>query len=72
MRRILALAVLTGAIMLTPSVAEARFHIVCFLDHRLSDDPIVFPNQAGVSHPHDFFANNHDHSVLDVRIHGRG
>ena len=30
---------------------------VCGLSHRLSDDPIVFPNQPGASHSHDFFGN---------------
>ena len=33
------------------------FYAKCFLSHRASDDPIVFPNEPGRSHLHDFFAN---------------
>ena len=29
----------------------------CPYSHRLSDDPIVYPNQPGASHSHDFFGN---------------
>lgn len=31
------------------------FQMVCTLGHRLRDDPIVFPNQPGASHEHQFF-----------------
>jgi hypothetical protein len=34
-----------------------RFTVTCAFSHRASDDPIVFPGQAGASHSHDFFAN---------------
>ena len=33
------------------------FISVCELDHRLSDDPIVFPGMPGVSHRHNFYGN---------------
>jgi hypothetical protein len=36
---------------------EARFLANCSFSHRLADDPIVFPNQAGASHSHDFLGN---------------
>jgi hypothetical protein len=32
-----------------------RFDIGCNFSHALPDDPIVFPNQPGASHLHDFF-----------------
>jgi hypothetical protein len=35
----------------------ARFVTRCKFSHRLSDDPIVKPNQPGLSHSHDFFGN---------------
>jgi hypothetical protein len=35
----------------------ARFVTRCTFSHRLSDDPIVKPNQPGASHSHDFFGN---------------
>lgn len=34
-----------------------RFVVQCAFSHRLSDDPIVVPNQPGRSHSHDFFGN---------------
>jgi hypothetical protein len=36
---------------------QARFVTRCTFSHRLSDDPIVKPNQPGSSHSHDFFGN---------------
>ena len=42
------------------SIADAApdsFHTVCGLASFASDDPIVFPNQPGASHLHDFFGN---------------
>ena len=36
---------------------RARFVTRCTFSHRLSDDPIVKPNQPGLSHSHDFFGN---------------
>lgn len=35
-----------------------NFLSVCSYSHRGPDDPIVFPNQPGQSHSHDFFAND--------------
>jgi hypothetical protein len=39
------------------SDTRGSFSIACTYDHTLRDDPIVYPNQAGVSHSHDFFGN---------------
>lgn len=39
-----------------PSSA-ARFKVTCGLSHTQADDPIVYPNQPGVSHLHEFFGN---------------
>src|SRR5215208_5915349 len=35
----------------------ASFAVRCDFSHRLSDDPIVHPNEPGASHSHDFFGN---------------
>jgi hypothetical protein len=40
-----------------PALATARFHIECPFHHRKTDDPIVYPNQPGASHLHEFFGN---------------
>lgn len=37
--------------------ADARFKTTCRFHHRAADDPIVFPNQPGLSHMHDFFGS---------------
>jgi len=39
------------------AVGGGFFNLRCELSHRANDDPIVFPQQAGASHLHDFFAN---------------
>lgn len=36
---------------------DVRFKVTCDYSHSLSDDPIVFPNQPGASHLHDFIGN---------------
>jgi hypothetical protein len=36
---------------------EAVFVTRCNFSHRSMDDPIVFPDQPGAAHSHDFFAN---------------
>jgi hypothetical protein len=41
----------------SPAFASARFHIECGFHHQRSDDPIVYPRQAGQSHLHSFFGN---------------
>jgi hypothetical protein len=38
-------------------VRGSEFLAECLSSHRQGDDPIVFPNQAGVSHIHEFFGN---------------
>lgn len=66
-------SVLVGAALLTAAVATAAlvvptqasafpalsgdFRSICDYSHTLSDDPIVFPNQPGASHLHDFFGS---------------
>ena len=45
---------------LAPADATSQppnFIVTCSFSHRLSDDPIVFWNQPGKSHSHDFFGN---------------
>lgn len=34
---------------------DVRFKVTCEYDHSAADDPIVYPNQPGASHLHDFF-----------------
>jgi len=39
-----------------PEAANAgAFQVTCTFSHRLMEDPIVFPGQAGASHWHDFY-----------------
>ena len=40
-----------------PGEPAGNFAINCSFTHRLADDPIVKPGQAGASHLHDFFGN---------------
>lgn len=35
-----------------------QFVVVCTWSHRASDDPIVHPGHAGISHEHDFFGSD--------------
>ncbi|MFJ5984137.1 DUF1996 domain-containing protein [Lentzea sp. NPDC092896] len=39
------------------AVAGSEFRVTCASSHRRQDDPIVFQNQSGVSHMHEFFGN---------------
>lgn len=39
------------------SGAPGVFSFTCGLSHRLKDDPIVFPDQPGAAHFHDFYGN---------------
>lgn len=59
MRRImLALAmVLPLMVWAAPSVEASSFNLNCPYTRSLRDDPIVYPNQPGASHLHDFFGN---------------
>jgi uncharacterized protein DUF1996 len=36
---------------------SGKFSNICYYDHTAKDDPIVFPNQPGASHSHDFIGN---------------
>jgi len=36
---------------------SGQFVLRCGYSHSLPDDPIVFPNQPGASHLHDFYGN---------------
>ncbi|MCK2241245.1 MULTISPECIES: DUF1996 domain-containing protein [unclassified Crossiella] len=38
-------------------VRGSEFRADCVSSHRAGDDPIVYPNQPGVSHIHEFFGN---------------
>ena len=40
-----------------PGLDRGVFATVCQFSHEASDDPIVYPGQAGKSHLHDFFGN---------------
>src|SRR4051794_16520278 len=40
-----------------PGLDRSVFATLCRFSHAASDDPIVYPGQAGKSHLHDFFGN---------------
>lgn len=40
-----------------PAIPGSEFRVTCAASHRRQDDPIVFQNQSGVSHMHEFFGN---------------
>jgi hypothetical protein len=56
-----ALGLLLPLALLAPAPAQGassgQFVLRCTYSHTLADDPIVFPNQPGASHLHDFFGN---------------
>ena len=58
---VLAAVAALSPIALAPSDAApirvAEFVAHCSFSHRASDDPIVFPNQPGAAHRHDFYGN---------------
>lgn len=39
------------------SAAGSNFHLTCGFSHEASDDPIMFPDDPGASHLHQFFGN---------------
>jgi hypothetical protein len=41
----------------TAIAAPGKFAVDCPFTHRSHDDPIVYPNQPGAAHEHDFFGN---------------
>ena len=55
------LCCLVAAIIAVPQLASAgnrgNFAVNCLYSHTQTDDPIVFPDQPGASHMHDFFGN---------------
>jgi hypothetical protein len=58
-RRFARRAVVLGSVVLTPVAARAAapgWITSCNYSHSLRDDPIVFPEQPGASHLHDFVA----------------
>lgn len=61
MKRLLPLLLLAAFVLpsTTPAVAGvgSSFNLNCAYTRSLSDDPIVYPSQPGVSHLHDFFGN---------------
>lgn len=54
-----ALLAAAGALYLQPAQAAVgdAFNLNCDYSHSLYDDPIVYPDQPGVSHRHDFFGS---------------
>lgn len=59
-RRALGLLLPLALLAPTPAQGESRigqFVLRCTYSHTLMDDPIVFPDQPGASHSHDFFGN---------------
>lgn len=57
MRRALLALVILGTVFITPAQAASNFTVSCKYHHTLSDDPIVYPNQPGASHSHEFLGN---------------
>jgi hypothetical protein len=62
MRRIMLILLLLVALITPSPPADAaetvgQFVVRCRYSHTLADDPIVFPDQPGASHLHDFFGN---------------
>jgi hypothetical protein len=60
-RRVL-VSIAAAALVLTQTVSARAFSgggfiVLCNYSHTLPDDPIVYPNQPGASHSHDFFGN---------------
>jgi len=62
MRRLLLAVSLVVFVVVDAAPARAavsgEFFFPCPFSHRAMDDPIVFPDQPGASHMHDFFGNN--------------
>lgn len=48
-------AAMAATMAAAPMAHAGSFHVVCGFSHRLQDDPIVHPGQAGLSHWHDFY-----------------
>src|SRR4051812_47133790 len=64
--RLVSVSMLLGALVLPvlslsrPAAAAEEggfFQVFCSADHRLADDPIVYPGQPSASHMHTFFGN---------------
>src|SRR3990172_10950114 len=64
MRRRIAAMLVVGASLLplvvaSPALAaDAGWIVRCSYSHSLTDDPVVHPGHAGMSHLHDFFGNS--------------
>jgi hypothetical protein len=64
-RPLAAIAVVVGLVVpmsaapaaLAGDQPDHGWNVNCDYSHSLTDDPIVYPNQVGASHRHDFFAN---------------
>ena len=73
---VVALALFTLMLVGVPaSIASASpvsFHTMCKYAKMAPDDPIVYPNQPGASHLHDFFGNTTTNasSTLSSLLHG--
>jgi hypothetical protein len=55
MKKLLLLTAALVVAMAVPANAGIGWLNKCGYSHSLSDDPIIYPNQPGVSHLHDFF-----------------
>jgi Domain of unknown function (DUF1996) len=69
----LAYALVPAAALASSANPDAGFKVKCDYSHTLSDDPIVFPNQPGMSHAHDFLGaadTNADSSFRSMRAAG--
>ena len=51
----LATAAIPGLVRSADALAE--FSVLCTPTHQLPDDPIVYPNQPGAAHMHQFIGN---------------
>ena len=51
------LALMPATTAQVEAVTDIGFSVRCYVDHRLPDDPIVYPGVRGASHSHDFFGN---------------
>ncbi|TCO60626.1 DUF1996 domain-containing protein [Actinocrispum wychmicini] len=50
-----------------PSKQDASFQAICSFSHRNNDDPIVFLDEPGKSHTHDFYGNSTTDAFSSIR-----
>jgi hypothetical protein len=64
---VLALAAGSGAGASASPLRGQNFFSNCYFSHFASDDPIVYPNQPGVSHSHTFFGSKTTNAASTAR-----